>query len=177
MYSGGYMNLEDFYDEYVDKVYKFFYIKSLNKQIAEDLTSETFVSFLNQIDSKQVEDRKKYLYGIMRNVWLEFLKDKYKTQLNNVEQINNFEQYAAQTIKFFDETEEPISRLQPFVDLLPEKQREVLVMRAYKSMNIKETAENLGKDTNYVKKTYSRALKSLRVMLDKPYISEGGINE
>ncbi len=171
------MEIESFYDEYVDKVYKFFYIKSLNKQLAEDLTSETFVSFLNQLNNKKVDDRKKYLYGIMRNVWVEFLKDKYKLQLNDIEKISNFQQYADETIQIFDETEEPVSRLQPFVDLLPEKQREVLIMRAYRNMNIKETAESLGKDSNYVKKTYSRALKSLRTLMEKPYLSEGGINE
>lgn len=171
------MDLEQFYDEYVDKVYKFFYIKSLNKHVAEDLTSETFVSFLKQVNNKQVDDNKKYLYGIMRNVWVEFLKNKYKTQLSSFEQIENFEEYATEAMQTFDETEEPMDRLQPFVQLLPSKQRDVLVMRAYQNLNIKQTAEALGKDSNYVKKTYSRALKSLRAIIEKPYMNEGVTHE
>lgn len=171
------MDLEKFYDEYVDKVYKFFYIKSLNKMTAEDLTSETFVLFLHQIKGRKVDDSKKYLYGIMRNVWLEFLKDKYKAQLSSVEKIENFEEYAVNAIQIFDDTKEPMTRLRPYVELLPDKQRQVLVMRTYSGMNIKETAQALGRNAGYVKTTYARAIKSLRAIIEKPYMNEGVIDE
>lgn len=178
MYSGGNMNhenLEKFYDEHVDKVYKFFYIKCLDRSTAEDLTSETFVSFTNQIDSKEIEDHKKYLYGIMRNIWLEFLKEKYKAQLTDYESIENFEEYAHNAVNDFEVTEDPIMRLMPYVKKLPEKQRMVVMMRVYENMSVRDTALALEKDIRYVKTTYNRGLNKLRQILNNPYLEEEGV--
>jgi DNA-directed RNA polymerase specialized sigma24 family protein len=63
------MNIGDFYDQYVGKVYKFFYIKTLNRHIAEDLTSQTFIALVESLGSKKIDNPQKYLYGIMRNNW------------------------------------------------------------------------------------------------------------
>ena len=75
------MDLPKFYDEHVDKVYKFFYIKSLDKHIAEDLTHDTFVAFMDKQDKFSAVSAKQYLYGIMRNTWINFLKMKYQSFL------------------------------------------------------------------------------------------------
>jgi RNA polymerase sigma-70 factor (ECF subfamily) len=164
------MDLPQFYDEYVDKVYKFFYIKNLNKQIAEDLTSQTFTLFVEQVSNQEILDYKKYLYGIMRNIWLEFLREKYKESLEYVESIDDFETYSKLDVYDFDSSEEPENRMRLFVDKLPEKQQRVLSMRIYENMSNGEVAKILGKDKNYVKTTYKRALKSLREMVDAPYM-------
>jgi RNA polymerase sigma-70 factor (ECF subfamily) len=164
------MDLPQFYDEYVDKVYKFFYIKNLNKQIAEDLTSQTFTLFVEQISNKDILDYKKYLYGIMRNIWLQFLRDKYKESLDYLESIDDFETYTKYDVYNFESTELPENRLRIFVDKLPEKQQQVLNMRIYENLSTGEVAKLLGRDKNYVKTTYQRALKSLREMIDMPYV-------
>ena len=162
--------MDEFYDEYVDKVYKFFYIKCLNRSVAEDLTSETFISFMDSLAKKSIDDHKKYLYGIMRNVWLEFLKQKYQAQITDFETVENFEEYATQAVYDFEITEDPVSRLMPYVKQLPEKQRMVVMMRVFQNMSVRDTADVLEKDSNYVKTTYSRAIKRLRLILEKPYI-------
>ena len=164
------MDLPQFYDEYVDKVYKFFYIKNLNKQIAEDLTSQTFTLFVEQVSHQDIADYKKYLYGIMRNIWLQFLREKYKESLEYVESIDDFETYSKLDVYDFESSELPENRMRPFVDKLPKKQNKVLTMRIYQDMSTGEVAKQLGKDKNYVKTTYQRALKSLRGMLETPYM-------
>lgn len=164
------MDLPQFYDEYVDKVYKFFYIKNLNKQIAEDLTSQTFTLFVEQAQNQEIADYKKYLYGIMRNIWLQFLREKYKESLEYVESIDDFETYSKMDIYDFESSEIPENRMRLFVDKLPKKQNQVLTMRIYENMSTGEVAKQLGKDKNYVKTTYQRALKSLREMLETPYM-------
>jgi RNA polymerase sigma-70 factor (ECF subfamily) len=164
------VDLESFYDEHIDKVYKFFYIKCLNRDVAEDLTSETFTLFMKQAEKVDVQDATKYLYGIMRNVWLGFLKEKYAASLQHIEDIADFETHAQETVSEFEAEEPRENRLLPFINKLPERQRKVLVMRSLQGKSVQETATELGKDKNYVKTTYHRALKSLRVILDTPYI-------
>ncbi len=164
------MNLEAFYDEYVDTVYKFFYIKCLNRHVAEDLTADTFTAFLKNVQNTEVQDHKKYLYGIMRHIWTNFLREKYEAQLTDIESIESFEEYATSEITDFEASEEPVSRLMPYVKRLPEKQRAVVMLRAFQHLSVKDAADALGKDANYIKTTYARAIRSLRAIVDNPYL-------
>ncbi len=162
------MDLEAVYDTYVDTVYKFFYIKCLNRHIAEDLTADTFTAYIRQAQGTQIQDQKKYLYGIMRIVWTTFLRDKYQEKVSKIENIEDFATYAHETIEEFEQTEEPVTRLMPYVQNLPERQRTVVMLRVFQNMSVKDTAYALGKDANYVKTTYARALRRLRSILDNP---------
>lgn len=164
------MDLKDFYDEYIDKVYKFFYIKALDRHTAEDLTSQTFLMFVeSKNNGKEIEDNKKYLYGIMRNVWLQFLRKKYQEAISGLEEIEDFADYSAGEVARF-ESIPPANRILPYIDKLPKKQAKVLTMRLVEQKSIKQVATILKKDNNYVKTTYHRALISLREMLREPYI-------
>lgn len=164
------LNLESFYDEHVDKVYKYFYIKSLNKAIAEDLTSDTFVSFMEQSKAHEINDHIKYLYGIMRNTWMQFLRSKYEQALTDVENIEDFAVHVENNITNFDEAKNVSNRLLPYIEKLPSKQREVLIKRLVEEKSISAVAIELCKEKNYVKTTYHRALTTLRARLANPYM-------
>ncbi len=164
------IDLPDFYDEHVDKVYKFFYIKCLNRHVAEDLTSQTFTLFIEQSNNQQIRDNKKYLYGIMRTTWLQFLRSKYQESLIYLESIEDFEDYATTQVSEFEHSEKPSDQLRSYVARLPKKQRQVVEMRIFEDLSVGETADRLKKDKNYVKTTYKRGLQSLRAMLAAPYL-------
>jgi RNA polymerase sigma factor (sigma-70 family) len=108
----------------------------------------------------------------MRNTWVNFLKMKYQKVTEAIEEIEDFESYALEAVNEFEGYESSHARLRKFVDRLPEKQRAVLEMRVYGDMSVGQTASELGKDKNYVKTTYQRALISLRNMLAAPYNEE-----
>jgi len=42
-------NFSILYDKYIDKIYNFIYLKTYDKDIAEDLTSDTFFKILKKI--------------------------------------------------------------------------------------------------------------------------------
>ncbi|HRJ90709.1 MAG TPA: RNA polymerase sigma factor [Candidatus Saccharibacteria bacterium] len=168
------MKLEQFYDEHVDKVYKFFYIKCLDRSTAEDLTSETFTLFIEQLEHQTITDNKKYLYGIMRNTWLQFLRKKYQQALVDIENIEDFAGVVEHEIADFDEARDVGNRLLPYIERLPEKQRLVITKRLLEEKSVADIATELGKDKNYVKTTYKRGLTSLRAILTVPYM-EGSL--
>lgn len=165
-------DLEQIYDEYVDKVYKYFYIQCLDRHTAEDLTSHTFISFMEKLKENKVTDNKKYLYAIMRNVWMDHLRLKYKQAVDSIDSIEDFEQHAEQAISVF-ESKDLKERASYFIGKLPEKQAQVARMRLIEGYSLKEIATKLGKNMAYVKTTQNRALKSLRLMLEQPEL--GGI--
>lgn len=165
-------DLERLYDEYVEKVYKYFYIQSFDRHTAEDLTSQTFVSFIEKMKENKVKDSKKYLYAIMRNVWMNHLRAKYKEAVESLESIEDFEQHTNNAVSVY-ESRNLKERALYFINKLPEKQAQVARMRLIEGYNIKEIASKLNKNVSYVKTTQNRALKSLRIMLEEPEL--GGV--
>lgn len=82
-------DIEVAYDQYFNNIYRFFSYKLLDKCIAEDLTSETFLLFVKQVkQDSEIINIKQYLFGIAKHVFLKYLKSKYdenSTSLNKYE--------------------------------------------------------------------------------------------
>ncbi len=160
------MNIEEVYDQHVDKVYKFFYIKSFDKSLAEDLTSQTFMALVERLqdDDIIIQDGKKFVYGIMRNVWLMYLREKYRRNEMSLEGIEDFENYVdEETVEYEAMTVK--ERAEPFISRLPEKQQEIVRMRLLEDRSIKEICSEMDKDSNYVKTTYKRGVKRLQEII------------
>ena len=63
-------------EEYYDKIYRYCYYKVGNKTLAEDLTQETFLKFINSACTQPEH----YLYTIARNLCIdEFRKKKFSS--------------------------------------------------------------------------------------------------
>jgi len=70
------------YDRYIDKIYRFIFFKVNSQEIAQDLTSETFLkgweSFKN---GTKIENPQAYLYKTARNLVIDFYREKGKVQI------------------------------------------------------------------------------------------------
>lgn len=163
------MNIEEVYDEYVGKVYKFFYIQCFDRSLAEDLTSKTFVAYLETVENRTINNPKTYLYGTMRNIWMQYLRDKYSEKtalLSNPELMENYVEYV--TGSFSDE---PLQdRAERYLKLLPPMQQQTVRLKVINQISTKEIAVQLGMDVNSVKANYKRGIKRLReVLKEVPY--------
>jgi RNA polymerase sigma-70 factor, ECF subfamily len=72
------------YDKYVDKIYNFIYLKTYDKGVSEDLTSDTFFKVLNKIDLIDASGDytfNSWIYKIAYNNIIDFYKTK-KEELN-----------------------------------------------------------------------------------------------
>ncbi|GAB4283611.1 MAG: sigma-70 family RNA polymerase sigma factor [Candidatus Dojkabacteria bacterium] len=168
--------LRQTYEENFEKIYRYFYSRVLNQQIAEDLTSDTFIKFAESVTSPstKIEDPKKYLFGIARNTFVKYLQEKYKKNESLFEidyfrvGFDNSADYDPIETDHDDSKdytlEELAARLLPHI---PEKQRLVLQLRIIEKLSLKEICEKLNKDMNYVKTTQKRGLKSLRELVEK----------
>lgn len=159
------MNIEQLYDEYVDIVYRFFYIKSFDRALAEDLTSQTYTAVAQRLhDGAQIADGKKFLYGTMRNVWLMYLRDKYRRNEAYIEDIDDVSAYVEQTVTAYGGMTLR-ERAMRFISKLPEKQARIVEMRLINELSIADIAAAIGKDRNYVKTTYKRGLRALQAIV------------
>jgi RNA polymerase sigma-70 factor, ECF subfamily len=151
------------YEAHVRTVYGFFMAKTFHRELAEDLTSEVFLAAFEQFrqPGRVIDDKEKYLYGVMKLVWLRYLRSKYAGAEIAVE---NIEDFAAYTTAELQTTKDRslIDRALPYVLQLPERQREVLLLRFRDGLSLREIAATLDKNMNYVKTTQKRGLASLK---------------
>lgn len=155
------------YDSHFDRIYKFFYYKTLNQDIAEDLTSETFLTFVKLLnEEKSIENPGAFLYGVAKNIFMQYLKKKYQEGIPFSSISDNFEDFVTETVSESSDAETPEEKLLKIMDKIPLKQREIIRMRFIEKLKLEEICEKLGKDMNYVKTTQKRGLKSIRKVLE-----------
>ena len=160
------MDIEEAYERHVDVVYRFFYIKSLDRDVAEDLTSQTFLVLVERMknDAPPIRDTKKFVYGVMRNVWLMHLRKKYQRNEQAIEDIEDFAVYVEEEIE--DYSQKTVKqRAEVYVNQLPERQKYIVTMRLLEERSIKDIAAVTGNDINYVKTTYKRGVRRLRELI------------
>ncbi len=161
-------SLNQLYQDNVRIVYGFFMSKTMHKQTAEDLTSDVFTAAIEHLrnPTKEIEDPQKYIYGIMKITWTQYLRRKHNQPVVSVEDIEDFMQYAVQSIENY-KTQSYVDRAAPFIRQLPDKQRQVLELRFMKGFTLSEIANELSKDMNYVKTTQKRGLASLKRLVNE----------
>lgn len=150
------------YDHYVTGVFRFIYYRVGSQQLAEDLTSETFVRGLRAINrfNWQGKDFGAWLTTIARNL----VADHYKSSRARLEIVSDSvpegDNHAPGPE---NEVLALISNELLFeaVNKLPKEQRDCVLMRFIQGMSIAQTAEVLGRSEGAVKQLQLRAVRSL----------------
>ena len=159
------------YDQYVDKIYRFVFLKVNSQEIAEDLCSETFLrgweafkKAHNPNPAKpKIDNIQAFLYQIARNLVIDHYRQKSQFQVVSVESMpiidprENLEQRSMvnsdlDTVKA------------ALVNIKPEYQ-EVIVWRYLEDLSVPEIAKILDKSEETVRVLLHRAMKKLKVEL------------
>jgi len=157
--------LSTIYDSEFQRIYSFFYYKTLSKDIAEDLTSETFLVLANILSgdsNKQIDNLKGFLFGIAKNVFVKYLQKKYRGEIPFSNFSDDFEEYVDSFVTEKEKSEPLEDKLIQYLPYLPSKQAAVLELRFIQKLDLQEICDKLGKNMNYVKTTQRRAFKSLK---------------
>lgn len=151
----------EIYDEYVEKIYKFIYLKTSDKQISEDLTSETFISALQKIyqfDAKNPDSNfKAWLYKIAYNKVINF----YKRQGIETEINDNLE--LAYQVDFWQNLDNKmkIDEILTFLWTLKPNEKKVIIYRIWYDLSFAEISEILGLSVDNCKQISSRTMKKI----------------
>lgn len=161
-----YYSVEEIYDQKMDIIYKFFYFRTYEVSVAEDLTSQTFLIFVEKSSNRELVLHKpeKFLFGVMHKVWLRHLQEKYRQNellTGNIDDFQSFvEKEVAEEQNLSDE-----KRVERFINLLSPSQRTVMKLRLIEQNTLSEICRILKKDMNYVKTTQKRAIKKLQELI------------
>lgn len=150
------------YDHYVGGIYRFVYYRVGSAQLAEDLTSETFVRGLRAISrfSWQGKDFGAWLTTIARNL----ITDHFKSSRARLEIVSDsVPETRSSPPTPEDEVLSLVSNamLLEAVNDLPEEQRDCILMRFMQGLSIAQTAAALGRSEGAVKQLQLRAVRRL----------------
>lgn len=157
--------IEILYERYFNRIYRYFYYKYFSKEIAEDLTSDTFFRFVSKAKERWPDNEQSYLFGIAYRIHLEYLRHKYHHSTidldeNMAENIPELESDTTDKRKA-----SRMQRLWSCVEKLPDKQRNIVELILHESLGSEELAKKLHTNINYVKTTRKRAVRNLKRLL------------
>ena len=158
------------------------YIQMMVKDgdVADDIFQETFIKAVRVIDEGRYTDNGRFLSWILRiahnQVIDHFRAQKQNRQLNEAEagyDVLGTLRLAERTVEDEIVCEQIASDVRRMVELLPDEQREVVMMRYYSGLSFKEIAEQTGVSINTALGRMRYALINLRRMIkEKSYANE-----
>ena len=152
------------------------YIQMMVKDgdVADDIFQETFIKAVRVIDEGRYTDNGRFLSWILRiahnQVIDHFRAQKQNRQLNEAEagyDVLGTLRLAERTVEDEIVCEQIASDVRRMVELLPDEQREVVMMRYYSGLSFKEIAEQTGVSINTALGRMRYALINLRKLIDE----------
>ncbi len=148
------------YDQYLDQIYRFIYYKVFSKEVAEDLTSDTFLKALSRLSSYDAQRGRfnSWLYQIARNNVI----DHYRTHKTTVAIEDVFDlSHDERTVEQLDALS-GLKKIKVYLETLPARQREIILLRIWEGKSFQEIATLLGGTESGAKMAFSRSIRELR---------------
>jgi RNA polymerase sigma factor (sigma-70 family) len=139
--------LSSLIERYKDKIYTSIYLLVKDKYLAEDIFQDAFIKVIDTINGGRYTDEGKFLPWVMRiahNLCVDhFRKVKRSPSIktsddHDIFEVLNFSEAGADEKMMQGQSHE---RVRKMLDMLPEDQKEVIVMRHYADLSFKEIAK------------------------------------
>ena len=178
LYNTGHVAaLEELVNRYKDRIYTSIFFLVKDKYLAEDLFQDVFIKIIDTIRGQRYNDEGKFLSWAMRiahNLCVDhFRRVKRAPSIINAEGKDVFEwlQFADESAEGRMMKRQSHDRVQRMLEMLPEEQKEVIVLRHYGNMSFKEIAEVTNCSINTALGRMRYGLINLRKMMLEKQIS------
>ncbi len=156
--------LAEIHERYYPKVYRYVLYRVHDVDLAGDLASEVFLRLVEHIDRFVYRGRPllAWLYTIARHLVADHYRRARRIHPLPMEELGP-------DVGSFDPTEQWLTRqrLEQALTFLTPEQYEVILLRFVEGMDLKATAQLLGKSVRAVKSLQYRGLRTLRRVLEK----------
>lgn len=158
------------YDRYMDTVFRFIYFRVGNRQLAEDLTSDTFLRALKRIGSFtwQGRDLGAWLVTIARNLVADHFKSgRYRLEVTTGDVLDADREDRGPEGSPESAVVDHITNvtLLTAVKQLNPEQQECIVLRFLQGFSVAETAQAMSKNEGAIKALQYRAVRALARLL------------
>ncbi|WP_257657213.1 RNA polymerase sigma factor [Parapedobacter lycopersici] len=169
--SGNEAGLEGLIDRYKSKIYTSIYLLVKDEYLAEDIFQDTFIKVINTLREGRYNDEGKFLPWVVRiahNLVIDhYRKERRAPTIVNADGFDIFDilHFADESMESRMIREQTYKDLRKMIQLLPDDQKEVLIMRHYGEMSFKEIADVTEVSINTALGRMRYALNNLRKMM------------
>ena len=155
--------IEKIYKEYYEIVYKYLFCLTHDKDLSEDLTQETFVKMIKNIDKFKGESKlSSWLCEIAKNLFLDYLrKNKRRSNVIIVKE-NDIEIQSEENIENEYIEKEEKDKIFEKINSLDEISKRVMYLRINGELSFKEIGNILGKSENWARVIFYRGKQKLK---------------
>ena len=157
---------------YTRPLYSFVWRLCGNKESSEDIVQDTFLKVWKNIKKFDLDRNfRVWIYTIARNSTYDFLRKKKLimfSEMDNVEEDSTFEENLPDKNPIADqlfEEKETAEAINESIKSLPEKYREVVILRHETGMTFEDISDTLKEPMNTVKSRYRRAIMKMQEFL------------
>ncbi len=157
------------YDRYIDKIYRFVYLKVNSQEMAEDITSKVFLKGWEAYKAKseirnpksEIENIGAFLYQIARNAVVDYYRERGRTKIVSADaspQIADPTE-SAQDMAVLSAN---VSSIKKSIQKLKKEYQDIIIWHYLEDMPIVNIAKLLDKPAGTVRVMLHRGLKDLK---------------
>jgi RNA polymerase sigma-70 factor, ECF subfamily len=158
------------YDTFADPIFRHCFFKVSSREIAKDLTQETFMKAWKYAreGKEEIENMRAFLYHIANNLIIDHYRKRKESSLDELMEGGYEPKEALSHEKLYDVLD--ANRAVELLQNLPEKYREVILMRYIEELSPGEIGEIIGESENVVSVRIHRALKKAQELFNHDQI-------
>jgi len=165
---------EALFSKHKDKVYTSIYVIVKDHEVADDIFQDTFIKVLQKLKEEKYAEEGKFVPWVMRiahNLCMDHFRKNQKEKIvaNDNPEYDILDNIAILETHKEDQIigdEESID-IAKYLELLPDEQREIIVLRHYYDYSFKQIAEMTGTNLNTALGRMRYALINLRKLIAK----------
>ena len=176
--NGKKSSIEILINRHKNKVYTYILLIVKNEHLAEDIFQDTFIKVIKSLKEGKYQDNGKFLSWVVRiahNLIIDhFRKEKQLNTYSNDDcSINLFNspKFSEKTVEEQIMKEQVENDVRALIDLLPDDQKEVILLRHYGGLSFKEIAEQTHVSINTALGRMRYALINLRKLIKEKKIN------
>jgi RNA polymerase sigma-70 factor (ECF subfamily) len=156
------------YDQYIDKIYRFVYLKVSSQEIAEDITSKVFIRGWEAFQGPEqaIKNPGAFLYQIARNAVVDHYRDKGRAKEVSVDASPEIADpgTSAQDRAVLSAD---ISIIKKAIEKLEKEHQDILIWHYLEDMPIANIAKLLDRPAGTVRVMLHRGLKELKGIIQE----------
>ncbi len=169
--------LELLIDRHKNRIFSSIYLLVKDKYLAEDIFQDLFIKIIENLKSGNYKEENKFLFWAMRiahNLCVDHfrkVKSRPIIRTSNDTDIFDMLDFAAQNAEENIMKSQSSNRVMQLVSLLPEEQREVIILRHFADLKFKQIAELLNCSVNTALGRMRYALLNIRKMVEEKQLA------
>jgi len=156
------------YDQYIDKIYRFVYLKVNSQETAEDITSKVFLKGWEAFkDPKsKVKNQSAFLYQIARNAVVDHYREKGRSKVVSVDDSPEIADpgTSSQDMAILSAD---INVIKKGIQKLEKEYQDIIIWHYLEDMPIANIAELMGRPAGTIRVMLHRGLNDLRDIIQE----------